>query len=215
MKRFHVIGTLVTLVAAAVAVGCTATTPTATTGTAPTMTESQYVARGKYLVQAADCIGCHSPFGANGPDMTHAFAGGNAFFVPGVSISISQNITPRDGSKIKSLSVDQLAAFFKTMKAVPPMMDLGIYTDEDRKALAYYLKTVTPMPNEVPESWIFAEHKQGDKDWPRRPGMTESTGYEVKGIYDYEAVFPPLTQSFIDQQIASASPFPGHTDIED
>lgn len=194
---------------------CTTSNPTGTSATpAPTTpTEAQLIERGKYLAGIGECIACHSPIGAQGPDMTKIGAGGNAWLTPTLGIGVSPNITPYEGSDVKNLSVDDLAAKWKeatanangTPKLLPPMPPLTEYKDEDLKAIAAYFKSLPAQPVDAKQkSFVFAAHNAGDTTWPQTKNSTASTGFQVTGSFEAPSGFPALTQEVIDGQIAAA-----------
>ncbi|HEY9857682.1 MAG TPA: c-type cytochrome [Stenomitos sp.] len=195
---------------------CTASNPTGTSSSpAPTtMTEAQLIERGKYLAVNGECIACHTPIGAQGPDMTKVGAGGNAWLTPTVGIGISANLTPYEGSKVKTLSAADLAAYWKettsnangTPKLLPPMPPMTDYSDEDLTAIAAYFKSLpVQAENSKQKSFVFAAHNTGDTDWPQPAGdATASNGFVVPGSYEAVANFPALTQDVIDGQITAA-----------
>jgi mono/diheme cytochrome c family protein len=118
---------------------------------APIVTADPVAARGAYLVEAVGrCGDCHTPqtwLGAPDPDRYLAGARGGLW-------GGGPNITPDDKSGIGTWSVDDIAQALKTGQA-PTFEVLGDamaeivrntarLTDEDRHAIAVYLKTVAP-----------------------------------------------------------------------
>ena len=165
--------------------------------TTTVMTEAQYVERGRKLANTSECLSCHTPIrpltvdgtptgtpvtGPDGkqvvaPDVEHAlFAGGNAWLTPGSAIGLSPNLTPYPGSDIATLSPDDLADKWKTIKdgqLAPPMPGLEKYEREELKAIAYYLKSLPVKENVVPAKYVFKDKSAGDKTWPA-PGWMKN-----------------------------------------
>ncbi len=209
MKKITVLASSLSLTLLAVALaGCD---PKLTAGvdkkdeTPATMTEAQYVERGRYIANTSECLACHSPIRpltkdgtptgeaildpaghpVIAPDVEHAmFAGGNAWVTPGLGVGISINLTPYPGSDIATLTVDELADKWGATKDgqfLPPMPGLGKYKREDLKALAYYLKSVPVKENTTPKTYMFKGKVAGDKTWPAPGWMKESLGAEHTG----------------------------------
>jgi hypothetical protein len=195
VKKFTVLASTLSLSLLAVALA--ACEPKATTGvdnkdneTPATMTEAQYVERGRYIANTSECLACHTPIrpltsdgtptgtpinDPNGnqivaPDFEHAtLAGGNAWLTPGMGVGISPNLTPYPGSDIATLTVDELADKWKAIKdgqLLPPMPGLAKYELEDLKALAYYFKSVPAQAAQPPAKYDFKGKSAGDKTWP-------------------------------------------------
>ncbi|HSC52524.1 MAG TPA: c-type cytochrome [Phnomibacter sp.] len=123
--------------------------------------KSDIVNYGSYLVNMADCGGCHTPFVKGQPDMTLHFAGGNTFNLPSFKVT-SANITPDSATGIGAWSE---AAFIEKFAAcrnkdrydynpgksntIMPLVDFAGIKDDDLKAMYAYLRTVTPVKNKI------------------------------------------------------------------
>lgn len=122
--------------------------------------ESETVKYGEYLATAADCIGCHTPFGKGQPDFSRSFAGGNLFNFPGFKVN-SSNITP-DSSGLGTWTEERFMNKFTVCReeagynfnpgaqnTVMPITDFAGMTDGDLKAIYAYLRSVKPVANVV------------------------------------------------------------------
>jgi mono/diheme cytochrome c family protein len=109
------------------------------------------VQRGKYLVDAGDCVACHTPQGGK------PFQGGRALATPFGAI-YSANITPDRETGIGSWSADD---FYRAMHdgisadghRLYPAFPYPYYTHvtrEDVDDILAYLQTVQPVKNQTP-----------------------------------------------------------------
>jgi mono/diheme cytochrome c family protein len=115
--------------------------------------------RGAYLARIMDCGGCHTPGVFVGkPDHGRALGGSEiGFQIPGLGIFYPPNLTP-DATGLGAWSEDDIIAAVRTgirpdgrvLAPVMPWHSYGALTDEDAGALAGYLKTLTPVKNQVP-----------------------------------------------------------------
>jgi mono/diheme cytochrome c family protein len=129
----------------------------------PDMAQSP-VERGAYLVEhVSNCVGCHTPAGADGkPDRSRLLSG--RLFVdldpsdPTMGAVWSANLTPH-ASGLGGWSDDDIKHAFrdgvdKDGKGLLPFMPyptLHNLTDADADAIVAYLRTVPPVDNTVPE----------------------------------------------------------------
>lgn len=159
MKRFLLaIVALIVIVAAALLV-LDRTDPAA--GTAPAIAgapaHAELVARGEYLVKAADCVACHTAGESGKP-----FAGGVAFKLPFGTI-YSSNITPDAKYGIGAYTDDEFVRALregvrKDGEHLYPAFPYTSYTQlsrDDALAIKAYLMTLPPVaqanqPNELP-----------------------------------------------------------------
>lgn len=204
----------------------------------PTMTEAQYIERGRYIANTSECLACHTPIrpltDANGapiivdgkpviaPDFEKArLAGGNAWLTPGAGIGVSPNLTPYPGSDIATLSPDDLADKWKTIKEgqlLPPMPGLEKYEREDLKALAYYFKSVDPVTDQPPKTYYFKGKSNNDNTWPV-PGWLKDPSHPAAVAADHKGGVIPgnlevsqapfltkaISQELINENIAEAN----------
>jgi len=118
---------------------------------------------GKYLVNAASCMDCHTQFDKGNFIEGTEFGGGRAFPFPDGAVVTSANISP-DPTGIGSWTEDMFLNRFRTnsdsammSRAINPgeynsIMPWTMYarmTEEDLKAIYAYLKTVKPQKNTV------------------------------------------------------------------
>ncbi len=117
------------------------------------------VERGSYLVNAVMvCDGCHTPRGPNGLNMERRFSGGSIVWDAPAYTVRGSNITPDSDTGIGAWSENDIKRLLTEgvrPNGVPvaPQMPYGFYrilTPRDLDAIAIYLKTITPVSNEVP-----------------------------------------------------------------
>jgi mono/diheme cytochrome c family protein len=119
------------------------------------------VARGEYIVNVIGACGnCHTQ---RGPDLLAApgkdLAGGHRFDIP-PGLAFSKNITPDRDTGIGTWTEEQVIVAIREGKTkegaiIGPPMPVDFYnklSNDDVKAIAAYLRTVTPVRNEVQES---------------------------------------------------------------
>lgn len=126
--------------------------------------KSDQVAYGKYMIKAADCIGCHtkSEKGEFLPGME--YAGGVEFKFPNGAVVTSANLTPDKETGLGSWTKEQFISRFKSFSnpqikltkvktndfnTPMPWIDYSGMTDEDIGAIFIYLQTLKPVKNPV------------------------------------------------------------------
>ena len=125
---------------------------------------SNRLAYGKYMVTAASCGACHTPFEKGAFDTTLMFAGGRAFNMPAGTVT-SANITPDKETGIGSWSKDIFIGKFKAYRdsafahrrvdfmhdpvTVMPWPVYAGMTDSDLGAIYDYLQSVKPIRQKV------------------------------------------------------------------
>ena len=123
------------------------------------------IAYGKYLVNIANCIDCHSNVNKKGEKLADMqYAGGFEFPLPTGGVVRSANITPDVDTGIGSWSQESFISRFKTyeqpeLKNVTvlsgefntymPWSYLSGMTRQDLGAMYEYLKTLKPIHNQV------------------------------------------------------------------
>ncbi|HEX5504964.1 MAG TPA: cytochrome c [Thermomicrobiales bacterium] len=131
--------------------------PTAATEAPGSGADSQLVARGAYIADAAGCAVCHTAVGPKGPDLAHAYAGG--FEMPDVfGTWRSPNITQDKKTGIGSWTDEQIARAIREgvrpdgtqMYSIMPYLSYNRMTDRDVKALVAFLRTVKPVERTIP-----------------------------------------------------------------
>jgi mono/diheme cytochrome c family protein len=125
--------------------------------------ENDQIAYGKYLVNAASCVECHTQMNQGAPIEGMEFAGGATFDLPDATIK-SANITPDEITGIGSWSEEVFVAKFKSFtdsagltkkigkgdfQTVMPWKQYSNMKEKDLKAIFVYLKTLKPVKNAV------------------------------------------------------------------
>lgn len=125
--------------------------------------ETDKVAYGGYLVNAAACMDCHTKFDKGKLVAGTEFGGGRAFPFPDGSIVRSSNLTPHE-TGIGSWSEDMFVNTFHAkadsltqsvvlkpgdFNTIMPWTMYSKMKDEDLRAIYAYLKTVKPLDNTV------------------------------------------------------------------
>ena len=117
------------------------------------------VARGAYLARIMDCGGCHTPGAFAGkPNAAMELAGADVgFAVPGLGVFYPPNLTPDPASGLGNWSEAEIVAALRQGTrpdgrelVVMPWRSYAALSDEDAFALAAYLKSMTPVANQVP-----------------------------------------------------------------
>jgi mono/diheme cytochrome c family protein len=130
----------------------------------PKPSENDKPAYGKYLVNSADCMTCHTPEHDGEFDMKKMFAGGTEFPMPGNMIIRSANLTPDPETGIGNWTKEQFIARFKQcstpefrnipvkqgdFQTIMPWWMYSQMTESDLGAIYEYLRTVQPINNKV------------------------------------------------------------------
>jgi mono/diheme cytochrome c family protein len=126
----------------------------------PPVSETEQIARGRYLSIIVGCNDCHTPgylFGS--PDTNRLLSGSELGWKGPWGVSYSRNLTPEPQTGIGAWSESDIVTALRTGKRpdgrilLPPMPwpDLAALTDEDATAIAKYLKTLPPIPHKVPD----------------------------------------------------------------
>src|SRR5690554_2391657 len=122
------------------------------------------IAYGKYLVNSAGCVECHTPFDGTALEMDKAFSGGRQFPMP-EGLVITPNITPHPETGIGLWSKDAFVARFKAYDMEngyqPPVVKSGEFNtimpwtmyagmdETDLAAIYTYLQSLEPIENKV------------------------------------------------------------------
>jgi mono/diheme cytochrome c family protein len=134
----------------------------------PTLTKKPLkevsLAYGKYMVNAAACVECHTPFNGKSLEMEKAFAGGREFNLPS-GLLVTPNITPHPETGIGNWTKDAFVARFKAYDMengyVPPIvgpdefntiMPWTMYAgmdETDLEAIYTYLHSLEGIENQV------------------------------------------------------------------
>lgn len=125
--------------------------------------ETDAVNYGKYIVNAASCMECHSQFDKGKMLEGTAFGGGREFLFPDGSVVRSGNITS-DVTGIGNWTEAMFVNLFRTnsdsamlskkiqpgaFNSIMPWSMYGKMHEQDLKAMYAYLKTVKPVKNKV------------------------------------------------------------------
>lgn len=121
---------------------------------------SDTVAYGKYVINAAGCIDCHSPRGMSGFVEGKEYSGGVDFPLPTGVIVRSANITPDSSSGIGKWTKEEFISRFKRFASADakeivkgkyntemPWIEYAGMTEEDLGAIFFYLRTLKPVKN--------------------------------------------------------------------
>jgi mono/diheme cytochrome c family protein len=124
------------------------------------VSDADQVGRGKYLVTILGCNDCHTPgyfYGA--PDTARTLAGSELGWKGPWGVTYPRNLTPEPQTGIGAWSDSDIVTAIRTGKRpdgrilLPPMPwpDLAALSDDDATAIAKYLKTLPPVPHNVPD----------------------------------------------------------------
>lgn len=122
------------------------------------------LATGAYLLNAAGCVECHTPFAKGKIDPEFSYGGGREFKFPDGAVVRSANISPDKVHGIGSWTRDKFVARFKTFadsSFVLPSVKSGEFNtimpwtmyaqmrEDDLSAIFDYLQTVKPVSNSI------------------------------------------------------------------
>ena len=128
-----------------------------------TDTKERLIAQhGRYLVLTRGCTGCHTPPAPDGsPDNSRYLAGGVMFSAKGVGSVFSRNLTPDVETGLGAHSLEEIVYHLRTGQfhtgrllngRAMPWPVFSNLTEEDRYAIAVYLRHLKPVHNRIPES---------------------------------------------------------------
>ncbi|MBD0275149.1 MAG: c-type cytochrome [Acetobacteraceae bacterium] len=130
---------------------------------APTATAQQQSAprsRGEYLATIMDCGGCHTGGALAGqPDpKLHLAGSGIGFGIPGLGVFYPPNLTPDRETGLGAWTEADIVRAVRTgvrpdgrvLAPVMPWHNYAALTDGDARALAAYLKSLSPVRNATP-----------------------------------------------------------------
>lgn len=124
--------------------------------------ETDTLAYGKYLITAASCVECHSPFEKGAPVFEKAFSGGRAFPMPTGTLYTS-NLTPHE-TGIKNWTKEMFIERFKMyadsgrqhvpvkqgdFNTIMPWTMYANMKESDLGAIYAFLRTVPALENKV------------------------------------------------------------------
>lgn len=126
--------------------------------------ETDVVNYGRYMVNAAACIECHTQFEKGKLVAGTEFGGGRVFHFPDGSVLRSGNISPDKETGIGNWTEEKFLEIFRqrsdsatvntplkpgSFNSIMPWYMYGHMKVEDLKAIYAYLRTVTPIKNQV------------------------------------------------------------------
>ncbi|MFN8265138.1 MAG: cytochrome c [Chitinophagaceae bacterium] len=126
--------------------------------------ETDVVNYGRYMVNAAACIECHTQFEKGKLVAGTEFGGGRVFNFPDGSVLRSGNISPDKETGIGNWTEEKFLEIFRqrsdsatvntplkpgSFNSIMPWYMYGHMKVEDLKAIYAYLRTVTPIKNQV------------------------------------------------------------------
>jgi mono/diheme cytochrome c family protein len=119
------------------------------------------VERGRYLTSVAGCGDCHTPgyFLGKTDESKHLNGGDVSFFIPGMGYFYPPNLTPDEATGLGKWSEAQIVTALRTgvrpdgrqLAPIMPTSDYANLTLNDAKAIAVYLKSLTPVNHKVPD----------------------------------------------------------------
>jgi mono/diheme cytochrome c family protein len=135
---------------------------------------SDRLAYGKYMIKAASCGDCHTPFESGKFDTAFAYAGGRTFQMP-AGIVTSLNLTPDKetgiGSWTKEMFLNKFSVyrdsayshraidFMKDPSTVMPWPVYAGMSDNDLGAIYEYLQSLKPIKHQVVRFQAYPEKK--------------------------------------------------------
>src|SRR5579872_6708458 len=159
----------------------------------------EMIKRGEYLVQAGDCISCHTAAGRP------AFAGGREFNLGDMGKLYSPNITPDRETGIGAWSDDDFRSAMQVgvgkggehLYPAMPYASFTLVTDEDALAIKAYLFSLKPVHSVPPDdamrfpysqrwlmafwSWMFDSNERFAADSGQSPQWNRGK-YLVEGL---------------------------------
>ena len=152
---------LVALVLAGGFVVASLMAPAAQAQTATPVQTDPLLARGEYLVMVGACVSCHTQRAEGDETQLNGsllLAGGRAFSAPYGTVYAS-NITPDVETGIGSWTVPEIVRALEegvgrdgNELVVMPWERLRGMSTEDKVSIAFYLKSIAPISNAVPEA---------------------------------------------------------------
>lgn len=140
--------------------------------------------RGRYVALAADCNGCHTPTGDQGPIWDEFLAGGMKFTGKPTGVAVTRNLTPdsetglggRTDEQVKRILRSGVAHDGRSLSALfMPWNHFGNLSEEDLHALVVYLRNIKPVkhwippfsPNSEDEAFTFYPYDYGEHERTR------------------------------------------------
>ena len=118
------------------------------------------VERGKYLVSIIGCGDCHTPgYFLGKPDLAHPLSGTDVgAFIPGLGAFFACNLTSDKKTGLGDWTEDQILVAFTTgirpdgrqLAPAMPWRNFANLKPEDARAIAAYLKSLSPVEHAAP-----------------------------------------------------------------
>ena len=115
--------------------------------------------KGKYIIITGDCIGCHVPDGAEGPNYGEYLAGGMKMVTPTGSV-VSRNLTPDPETGLGRQSDDEIKQALRSgvrsngrlMNPFSmPWIGTTRLSEEELHAVIVYLRNIIPVYHKIPD----------------------------------------------------------------
>ena len=131
--------------------------------------------RGGYLARIMDCTGCHTPGALAGKPDAIRYLGGSdiGFQIPQLGVFYPPNITPDPETGLGEWTKEEIVAAVRTgvrpdgreLAPIMPWRSYAALSDEDARALATYLKSLSPVRHRAPGPF-------GPSETPTSPYLT-------------------------------------------
>lgn len=117
--------------------------------------------RGRQIVVATGCNGCHAPIGPQGPDFAKFLAGGSYKSLQGSGTYISRNLTPdpetglakrTDAEVMRILRSGVFPDGHVSPLSAMPWAAFSNWTEEDRYAVVVYLRSIPAIKHKIPDA---------------------------------------------------------------
>jgi mono/diheme cytochrome c family protein len=133
------------------------------------------IERGEYLARIMDCTGCHTPGALAGqPDFERYLVGSDiGFQIPGLGTFYPPNLTSDAATGLGAWSEDEIIDAVRSgvrpdgreLVPVMPWPSYAALSDEDAKALAAIIKSLSPIVHQTPGRF-------GAEEAPAAPYLT-------------------------------------------
>jgi hypothetical protein len=116
--------------------------------------------RGREIVRRTGCVGCHSPNGPQGPDLSRYLAGGGTRFTSDHGTYVGRNLTPDAETGLARRTDDEVkrvlrSGTFPDGHVVPYTMmiwaNLSHWSEDDRHAVVVYLRSIPAVRHKIPD----------------------------------------------------------------
>lgn len=199
-----------------------------TIGAKPAQQFDDPIEQGRYLVQVAGCIGCHTPYADPAVlqiDESQLFAGGNPFPLGPAGIVYASNLTPDETSGLGAWTDEEIRAAIQLgikrdgsqLHPIMPFLTYNKMADADVAAIIAYLRTVPSINNLVPtrEATIppVPPLQLQTIAAPTSSDVTARGNYLVTAVMACNDCHTPLNaetgQPIMEQYLAGGQPYEG------